>query len=364
VSAPELRAATSPVPAGRPGLLLVGNFLSKAGGSRHVCEELAERLTRAGWNVRTASHKRPKLPRLLDMAGAVWRGRRSEEVVHVDVFSGEAFLWAAAVVGLLRSLGKRYLLTLRGGSLPEFAARWPFAVRRLLAGADAVTVPSGFLLREMRPYRADLILLPNPLDLASYPYSHRRRAAPRMIWLRAFHETYNPSLGPRVLALLARDFPEATLTMIGPDRGDGSLARTREAAARLGVSDRLRIVEGIPKSEVGRSLADADVFLNTTNVDNAPVSVLEAMACGLCVVSTNVGGMPDYLRDESEGLLVPPDDPEAMASAVRRIVSDPETAGRISRGGRGRAEAMDWSIVLPRWESLFTGTPDRSPKPC
>ena len=353
MSAPEPRATASTGRAGRPGILLLGNFLSKAGGSRHVCEELADRLTRAGWSVRTASHKRPKLPRLLDMTGAVWRGRRKEEVVHVDVFSGEAFLWAAAMVGLLRSLGKRYLLTLRGGSLPEFAARWPVAVRRILAGADAVTVPSGFLLREMRPYRADLILLPNPLDLSSYPHRHRRRAAPRMIWLRAFHETYNPSLGPRVLALLAREFPGISLTMIGPDRGDGSLARTREKAAELGVSDRLRIVEGIPKSEVGRNLAEADVFLNTTNVDNAPVSVLEAMACGLCVVSTNVGGMPDYLRDEAEGLLVPPGDPEAMASAVRRLLADSELAARLSRGGRARAEAMDWSIILPRWESLF-----------
>jgi glycosyltransferase involved in cell wall biosynthesis len=334
-------------------LLLVGNFLSRAGGSRHVCEDLSERLARAGWNVRTASNKRPKLPRMLDMAGAVWAGRRRDEVVHVDVFSGEAFLWAAVVVGLLRSLRKRHVLTLRGGSLPTFSARWPSFVRRVLAGAHAVTVPSGFLLREMRPYRGDLIFLPNPLDLGSYPYALRRSAEPRMIWLRAFHELYNPSLGPRVLSLVSREFPKATLTMIGPDRGDGSLARTRETSVRLGVADRVRIIEGIPKSEVGRNLAEADIFLNTTNADNAPVSVLEAMACGLCVVSTNVGGMPDYLDDQKEGLLVPPENPEAMASAVLQILKNPELAARLSRGGRRRAEGMDWSVVLPEWENLF-----------
>jgi glycosyltransferase involved in cell wall biosynthesis len=306
------------------------------------------------------------------MLAVVWKGRRREEVVHVDVFSGEAFLWAATVVGFLRSMGKRYLLTLRGGSLPEFAERWPTAVRTLLAGADVVTVPSEFLRREMQRYRSDLVLLPNPLDLSAYPHRYRLRAEPKMTWLRAFHETYNPTLGPRVLALLARDYPEASLTMIGPDRGDGSLARTRETASRLGVADRLRIIEGVPKSEVGGRLAEADLFLNTTNVDNAPVSVLEAMACGLCVVSTNVGGMPDYLRDGAEGLLVPPNDAEAMASAVRRILSDPELAARLSRGGRARAETMDWSIVLPRWESLFTASregaspieSDRSSEPC
>jgi glycosyltransferase involved in cell wall biosynthesis len=353
MSARELKPGEAPLRARQPQVLLVGNFLSKAGGSRHVCEDLAERLTRAGWSVRTASYKRPKVARMLDMAGAVWAGRRRDEVVHVDVFSGEAFLWAAVVIGMLRSLKKRYVLTLRGGALPTFAARWPSFVRRVLAGAHAVTVPSKFLLREMQPYRNDLILLPNPLEIGSYPFAPRRSAEPRMIWLRAFHEMYNPGLGPRVLSVIAQKFPGATMTMIGPDRGDRSLERTRGTAKRLGVADRLRIIEGIPKSEVGRNLAEADIFLNTTNVDNAPVSVLEAMACGLCVVSTNVGGMPDYLQDEKEGLLVPPDDPAAMASAVTRILENPDLAARLSRGGRRRAEGMDWSVVLPEWQNLF-----------
>src|SRR5262245_34619394 len=117
MTARSAHAATPSLETRRPELLLIGNFLSGAGGSRHVCEELAERLQSAGWNVRTASDKRSKIPRLLDMAGAVWRGRRREEVVHVDVFSGEAFLWAAAIVFLLRSLRTPHVLTLRGGSL-------------------------------------------------------------------------------------------------------------------------------------------------------------------------------------------------------------------------------------------------------
>ena len=98
-------------------------------------------------------------------------------------------------------MGKPHVLTLHGGSLPEFAARWPGVVRRVLAAASAVTVPSEYLRREMRPYRSDLRLMPNPLDLAAYPYRRRERPEPRLVWLRAFHDTYNPSLAPRVLAL-------------------------------------------------------------------------------------------------------------------------------------------------------------------
>ena len=295
-------AAASP----KPELLFIGNFLSAAGASRGVCEDLVERLRAAGWQVRSASDKLSKAPRLLDMARAVWRGRGRDEIVHVDVFSGDAFLWAAAIVVLLRTMGKTHLLTLHGGSLPQFSAKWPGVVRRVLSAASAVTVPSEYLRREMRPYRSDLRLLPNPLDLGLYPYRRRERPEPRLVWLRAFHETYNPSLAPSVLALLARDDPAATLTMIGPDRGDGSLARARARAADLGVLDRVQFAGQIPKVSVGEHLSRGDIFVNTTNVDNAPVSVLEAMACGLCVVSTRVGGLSDLVRDGEEGSAGPP----------------------------------------------------------
>lgn len=348
VSLPRARVST------KPTATLIGNFLSGPAGSRGISEELADRLRASGWDVRTASHQRRKLLRLIDMAGAVWRGSRRKGIVHVDVFSGSAFLWAAAVVWLARLLGKPYALTLRGGRLPEFAARWPGTMRNVLGGARAVTVPSEFLRREMQPYRADLLLLPNPLDLRAYPFQKRERPSPRLVWLRAFDDIYNPALAPRVLARLLPEFPDASLTMIGPDKGDGSLSRTRIEAVELGVGDRVRFTGNIPKTSVGEHISCGDIFLNTTNVDNAPVSVLEALACGLCVVSTNVGGMPDFVRDGEEALLVPPDDADAMVQAVRRILSEPRLAERLSRNGRAKVQSMDWSAILPRWEAILS----------
>ena len=71
-------------------------------------------------------------------------------------------------------------------------------------------------------------------------------------------------------------------------------------------------------------LADGDIFLNTSLVDNTPVSILEAMASGMCIVSTNVGGIPYLLKAGHEALLVSPGDPEKMAEAVRQILQDPD----------------------------------------
>jgi glycosyltransferase involved in cell wall biosynthesis len=332
---------------------MIGNFLSCHGLGRGVCEDLAERLDRAGWRVHRTSTARARLPRLGEMLSTVWRRRREYAVAQVDVYSGPAFVWAEAVCWMLRRADKPYILTLHGGNLPEFARRWPRRVRRLLRSAAMVTAPSGYLQQQMRPYCFDILEVPNPIDVARYPYRHRIVPRPRLIWLRAFHPLYDPSLAVEVLARVAAAAPDAEVTMIGPDKGHGSLQQAQRLARQLGVAAKVRFVGPVPNRDVGQHLAPADVFLNTTTVDNTPVSVLEAMACGLCVVSTDVGGMPYLIEHGRSGLLVPPRDPQAMADAVGQVLRDPELGGRLSDAARRAALEHDWSVVLPRWERLL-----------
>jgi len=334
-------------------ILLVGNFLSVSRPYRPACEELALHLTNRGWSLLTTSEKPGRLMRLLDMMGSAWRWRHRYGAAQVDVFSGPAFLWAEATCWTLRRARKPYVLTLRGGDLPKFAGQWPRAVRRLLNSAFAVTAPSRYLFEQMASYRDDLLLIPNALDAGVYPFRSRERVQPSLMWLRAFHEIYNAPLAAEVLARLTAEFPEARLTMVGPDKGDGGLKKTQEAVERLRVGNRVQLAGGVSKSEVPRWLERGDIFLNTSNVDNAPTSVLEAMACGLCVVSTDVGGMPYLLEDGKDALLVAPNDAGAMAAAVRRLLTEPGLAAKLSHNGRAKVEKMDWSIVLPQWEALF-----------
>jgi glycosyltransferase involved in cell wall biosynthesis len=211
----------------------------------------------------------------------------------------------------------------------------------------------------MEPYRTGLRLLPNSMDLNSYTFRLRLKAEPRLIWLRAFHSIYNPGLAPRALAHLRESFPALKLTMIGPDRQDGSLESTMQTAAKLGVSERILWPGSVAKDQVPTWLNGADIFLNTTNVDNTPISILEAMASGLCIVSTNVGGISYLLEHEQDALLVPPDDPEALAEAVRRLLTEPDLAARLSRNARRKAEQFDWATVLPKWKELLTAVSER-----
>jgi glycosyltransferase involved in cell wall biosynthesis len=339
-------------------LLIVGNFLSNTIGNYNVCEELADRLTQSSWKVLTVSSKPGRIARLADMVTTTWLRRQDYRVAQVDVYSGPAFFLAEAVCWTLRKAGKPYVLTLHGGRLPVFSTKWPSRVKRLLSSAAAVTVPSRFLLEQMSRYSPDLLLLPNPLEISAYHFSVRKKARPRLIWLRAFEELYNPSLACRVVHQLVQEFPDINLKMVGHDKGDGSMETVRRLVSDLGIADRIEMTGGIPKAKVPATLNSGDIFLNTTNVDNTPISVLEAMASGLCVVSTNVGGLPYLLEDGNDALLVPANDANAMAEAVRRILRRPDLAEQLSRNGRSKVENYDWSVILPQCKELYARVVD------
>jgi glycosyltransferase involved in cell wall biosynthesis len=294
------------------------------------------------------------------MLATVWRRRREYSLAQVDVFSGRAFLWAEVVCLALRRLRKPYVLALHGGNLPAFARRWPGRVRRLLAGAVIVTSPSDYLRTELARFRVDIRAIPNGLALEAYPFRLRHHADARLVWLRAFHEIYDPAMAPRVAQALSARFPTVHLTMIGPDKGDGSLARARQAAATTAGTATIAFEGSIAKRDVPMWLGRGDIFLNTTTVDNLPTTVLEAMACGLCVVSTNVGGIPHMLTDGVNALLVSAGDYDGMTQAIARLLTDHDLAEQLSRRGRAVAERHDWAVVLPQWEDLLEEAASRA----
>lgn len=316
--------------------------------------QLVSKLTERGWNIISTSPRSHRLVRALDMCLTAWRVRRHYDVAQIDVFSTSAFMWAEAVAGVLRLLGKPLILTLHGGNLPQRARRNPERVRRLLTSAAAVTTPSRYLQDQLAAYRADIVLLPNALD--SGHYSSRLPdlpVRPRLIWLRTFHRGYNPVLAAQAIAHLRHEWPDVHLTMVGPDKGDGTFAEFQRFVADNDLDAHVTCVGGVPKAEVPMWLQRGDIFLNTTTAESFGVSVMEAGAMGLCIVTTNVGELSYLWEDGVDALLVPPNDPAAMAAAVRRILTEPELAAQLSRNARRKAEQFDWETILPRWEELL-----------
>ena len=338
---------------GERSILLIGNHLTSTSTNKNVWHYLAEKLREAGWNVRTTSSKFPPLFRLIDMVWTVISKRTEYSLAQVDVFSDRAFIWAEVCTCLLFLLEKPIILVLHGGGLPEFSRNHSIRFKRVVNAATAVVAPSFYLLESLSIYRNDIRMIPNPIEIKRYPFIQRAEIEPNLIWVRAFHEIYNPVIVPSIMKELSRTWPDANLIMVGPDKGDGSMQDMQSLANDLMIDDRIKLTGKIPHEDIPKWLSQSDVFINTTNFDNTPSSLIEAMANGLCIVTTNVGGIPWLVKDECEALLVPPNNPDAIVSAIQRILSDPALASTLSRNGRKKAETFDWSMVLPQWENLY-----------
>ena len=332
---------------------MISNFLPQPKFNKNIWHSLAERLSETGWDVITTSDKINRVHRLLDMIWCILLERKRFKLAQIDVFSGKAFLFAEICCVLLRLIKKPIVLTLHGGGLPEFATKHPQRMKHLLGMANRVTTPSQFLREELQSYYPKIDVLPNPVDISHTIYRQRDKAYPKLIWIRAFHAVYNPTMAIDVLKLLSPDFPHIHLTMIGPDKRDQSLKNVMASIKLFNLQNIVRVISGVAHQEIPTFLNQADIFINTSNYDSFPRSIIEAMANGLCVVTTNVGGIPYLAEHLEEAMLVAPDHPAEMAEAIRQIIENKQLARRLSINARKRAERYDWTVILPQWDKLF-----------
>ena len=290
------------------------------------------------------------------MIWTIIRYRQQYEIALIEVFSGPSFTWAEITTYLLKALKKKVILALYGGNLPNFGESHPRRVQRLFSSANQVIAPSNYLKEGMRQYCSEITLLRYGVDIDEFQYRHRDNPKPKLVTLRSIHEIYNPPLAPKVLNCILNKYPDASLVMMGANKHDGSWEKTERTISELGITDKVKMAGRVPRSKVPINLNDADIYLNTPNIDNTPLSIAEAMACGLCIVSTNIGGLPFIMNDGENALLVPPDNPEAMAKAVLRILEESGLASRLSLNARLEAEQYSWSTVITKWEELFLQT--------
>jgi glycosyltransferase involved in cell wall biosynthesis len=248
-------------------------------------------------------------------------------------------------------MGYKTILTLHGGNLPAFIRRFPNWTRRVLNRAHALVAPSEYLAGAVMTSGRTASIIPNVIDLDDYSYLCRSRVRPRLLWMRSFHPVYNPALALKVVAGLRAEYPDVTLVMAGQDKGYE--IKIRSLARELGVADVVRFPGFLNKFDKAIEGNAADIYLNTSRVDNTPVAILEAGAMGLPVIATRVGGLPDLLRDGDNGLLVPDNDSTAMIGAVRRLLNDAKLTERLSTNGRVLAEQAAWPRVRPLWEKLL-----------
>jgi len=275
----------------------------------------------------------------------LFRELRRADVVHAFSASYTSFLLAPLpAVIVARLLGKPVILNYHSGEAPDHLRRSRvarFVMRHLVANV----VPSAFLRDVLFSFDIDADVVHNTIDLRRFAYRSRNPLAPRLLCTRNFEPMYNVPCVLRAFARIQSRHPDATLTLVGSGSQDAAL-RAETAALRL---RNVTFVGRVPPSDIPRYYAEADIYVQAPSIDNMPLSVLEAFASGLPVVSTDVGGVPSILRHRIDGLLVPDNADEQMAGQVLDLLGDPVLARGLAGSAHRTLPAFEWPVVREGW---------------
>ena len=354
-------------------MALVGPLPPPAGGMANQTRQLAELLRAAGAEVDLVPTNPPfrpawvgKLPvlragvRLAAYVLRLWRAAGRAQLLHVMANSGWSWhLFAVPAIWVARARGVPVVVNYRGGGAADFLARSQRQVRFSMRQVAALIVPSGFLVNVFQRFGIAAEIVPNILDLARFrpagaarPGAAARQGGPRsqVVVARNLEAIYDNATAIQAFALLRQRLPGALLTVAGsgPEAG-----RLQALVLALGMNDAVRFTGTLDRDAMAALYATADVSLNPSLTDNSPNSVLESMASGVPVVSTDVGGVPFILEHGRTGLLVPPGDAQAMAAALYRLLTDEALWQSLATASQAEVQRYAWPQVAARLLGVY-----------
>lgn len=286
------------------------------------------------------------------------RELRRADVVHLFSAAYTSFLLAPLPAFLVaRLLGKPVVMNYHSGEAPDHLRRSALA-RWTLRTADRNAVPSRFLVDVLRQFGIAATAVPNLAALERFQFRARHPLRPRLLSTRNLEPIYNVACTLRAFRLVQDRHPDASLTLVGTGREEEPL---KALAARLGVRH-VTFVGQVAQAAIADYYADHDIYIQSPAIDNMPLSVLEAFASGLPVVSTNVGGIPAILTHGRHGLLSPADDHAALAAHVIELLDDPERARALAAAAHATLDNYAWPSVRAGWMSMYRSLlPRRTP---
>ncbi|RKE97969.1 glycosyltransferase family 4 protein [Ichthyenterobacterium magnum] len=333
-------------------VLYIGNRLQNYNRNASYIDVLGLLLEKEGFNVSYASSYTNQILRLLHMLYAVFKLRRKTDFVIIDTYSTLNFYYALGVSQLCRALHLKYIPILHGGNLPSRLKRNSKMSKSIFKKAYINIAPSLYLKTSFEKLGYNNIrYIPNTIEINSFSFKARAYDTPKLLWVRSFSKIYNPKLAVKVLKQLKNKFPDSELCMVGPEI-DGSLKTTQKLAKDLELE--VDFKGKLTKDEWNKLSNNFNVFINTTNFDNTPLSVIEAMALGLPIVSTNVGGMPFLIDHNIDGILVNPNNASAMSKAIEELFSDQKKCNSMVEKARLKVEKFDWNYIKSEWLKVLS----------
>ena len=308
------------------------------------------KLRRVGWYVEA-------LPRAL----RIWSS--ATDVVHVHFSSQGSTARKLPLVMLALIAGKPVILHAHSGRFDRFFRGLPKWARRGIAAVFRRATAMVVLSESWRDFYVSAFglkdgqcrILPNPVEL---PPAFPDRSARSHVTFLSLGRMWEQKGTFDTLTAVAGLKPHALpLKLILA--GDGAVQEVRRRAQALGIGDQVEVLGWVGPTERARLLARADVFILPSYQEGLPMALLEAMAAGLPAIVTPVGGIPEVVRHEQEGLLVEPGDVPAIARAIRRLCEQPADRLAMGRAARRRVEPMAIGPYMQQLSELYRDVAER-----
>jgi L-malate glycosyltransferase len=280
---------------------------------------------------------------------ALWRGLKDADIAHIFSASYWSFHLAPAPAWFIARLrGKKTIINYRSGEARDHLQRFRTA-RPILARADRLVVPSGYLVDVFKEFGLHAEVVPNIIDLEQFSFRERNPLRPHLVCTRGFHPYYCIDVVVRAFAELQRDFPDAQLDLVGKGPHEPEIRALVSSLKLSGVN-----FAGVAsRQQIGRFYDQADIFINASYLDNMPVSILEAFASGTPVVTTAPESMHYLVDHERTGLLSAPGDPSALAQNVIRLLRDTTLASSLISNAHEESRRYQWTAVREQWLKVY-----------
>ena len=334
-------------------ILYIGNILSSKGYNPPPIEYLKPKIKKIlKIRFEVVSDKKNKFYRFFHMNYIFWKNINNISLIFIDVYSTQAFYFAFYFSILARLFSIPYIPVIHGGQISKRIKKRQKLSDLIFNRSKINIAPSNYIYNIFIQNGYNIKLIPNGIDLSFYTLKKRKIIEPNLLWVRSFHKIYNPEMAIYVLNKLLVTYPEAKLTMVGPDK-DGSQALCKNLARTLNISKKVNFTGYLPKKDWIKLSINQDLFINTTNIDNMPVSIIEVMALGIPIISTNVGGLPFLLKHEKNALLVDSNDILAMTKNIDELITNPTLAFKISMEAYNNVQLFSIDMIYEDWVKLI-----------
>ena len=279
----------------------------------------------------------------------LWQNLGDVDVAHIFSASYSSFLLAPLPAWFIARLrGKRTLINYRSGECRDHLQKSGVA-RRVLKNSDRLVVPSGYLVDVLQEFGLKAQIVPNIVDLSQFSYRLRSPLRPHLVCTRGFLPYYGVDVVVRAFAEVQKSWPEAQLDLVG-----GGVLETeiRDLVRRLNLSG-VSFIGVASRREIGQFYNRADIFVNASNLDNMPVSILEAFASGTPVATTAPEAIRYFVDHGRTGLLSAPGDAGALAENILRLLSDSELASRLAENAFAESSRYRWESVREQWLKIY-----------